>query len=79
MWDGRGATPRPWKAKWSSGVAGVFWVYYNNVFKDPLDIITITTFTTEEHCILRINYFFDVEPETRGYILGNIPAGRTEE
>ena len=26
VWGGRGATARPWEAKWSSGVAGVFWV-----------------------------------------------------
>ena len=47
--------------------------------KIRLDIITIITFTTEEHIIIRINYFFDVEPETRGYFFGNIPAGKTEE
>ena len=36
VWEGRGATARPREAKWSSGVAGVFWVYYNkNIFKDP--------------------------------------------
>ena len=35
-WEGRGATARRRDAKWSSGVAAVFWVYYNeNVFKDP--------------------------------------------
>ena len=26
VWEGRGATPRPREAKWSSGVAAVFWV-----------------------------------------------------
>ena len=36
VWEGRGATARPREAKWSSGVAGVVWVYYNkNVSKDP--------------------------------------------
>ena len=25
VWEGRGATARPWEAKWSSGVAAVFW------------------------------------------------------
>ena len=35
VWEGRGPTARPWKAKWSSGVAAVFGVYYNEtVFKD---------------------------------------------
>ena len=33
---GRGATASPREAKWSSGIAAVFWVYYNkNIFKDP--------------------------------------------
>ena len=36
VWEGRGATARPREAKWRSGVADVFGVYYNkNVFKDP--------------------------------------------
>ena len=36
VWDGHGADPRPGEAKWSSGVAAVFWACYNkNVFKDP--------------------------------------------
>ena len=36
VWKGRGATARAREAKWSSGVAAVFWVYYNkNVFEDP--------------------------------------------
>ena len=25
VWEGRGATARPWEAKWSSGVAAVCW------------------------------------------------------
>ena len=28
VWERRGATARPREAKWSSGVAAVFWVYY---------------------------------------------------
>ena len=35
VWEGRGATARPWEAMWSKGVASVFGVYCNkNVFKD---------------------------------------------
>ena len=29
VWGGRGATAGPREAKWSSGVAAVFWVCYN--------------------------------------------------
>ena len=43
LWEGRGATARPREAKWSSGVAGVLGY-----------IITIITFTTEEHYIMWI-------------------------
>ena len=52
----------------------VFFGYIRLMFsKIRLDIIiTIITFTTEEHFIIRINYFFDVEPETRGYFFGII-------
>ena len=43
---------RPREAKWSSGVATVFWVYFNNIFsRIHLHIIT---FTTEGHYIIRI-------------------------
>ena len=35
VWEGRGATARPWEAKWSSGVAPVLGRLYcsKNVFK----------------------------------------------
>ena len=47
---GRGATAISWEAEWRSGVAAVFWVYYNKIFsKIRLDITTTTTTTTEEH------------------------------
>ena len=36
VWEGRGATARPREAKWSSGVAVVCGVYFNqSCFKDP--------------------------------------------
>ena len=36
VWDGHGATARPWEAKWRSGVAAVFWVCYNkHIVEDP--------------------------------------------
>ena len=61
-WEGRGATVRPREAKWSSGVAAVFWVYYNeNVFKNPFGTTTTTattttttTTTSEQHYIIRM-------------------------
>ena len=35
VWGGRGPTARPREDEWSSGVAAVSWVYYNqNIFKD---------------------------------------------
>ena len=36
VWVGRGATPTPREAEWSSRVAPVFWGCYNqSIFKDP--------------------------------------------
>ena len=36
VWGGRRATVRPREAKWSSGVAAVFWVFITrSFFKDP--------------------------------------------
>ena len=44
MWDGRGATARPREAKWSSRLASVLWVCYNqNSFKDPNDYYDVTS------------------------------------
>ena len=55
---GRGATAISWEAEWRSGVAAVFWVYYNKIFsKIRLDITTTTTTTTEEHYIVRIRIY----------------------
>ena len=42
VWGGRGATARPRQPKWSSGVATVCWVYYN-------ERKTKITTTTEHH------------------------------
>ena len=52
VWQGRGATARPREAKWSSGVAGVDWVYCNKIFSKMHLDVTIITFTTEEHYII---------------------------
>ena len=43
VWEGRGATARPREAKWSSGVAGVFWVCQNKNKnkKDPYMYVTM--------------------------------------
>ena len=44
------------EAAWSSGVAGVFWVYCNKpIFKDPFG--HIMAFTTEEHYIIWIRSY----------------------
>ena len=44
VWVGRGATARPWEAKWSLRVAAVLWVCYNeDSFKDPNDYYDVTS------------------------------------
>ena len=50
---GRGATARPRGAKWSSGVAAVFWAYYNKIFS-KIQMTTVNT-TSQAYYILRIS------------------------
>ena len=40
VWEGRGATARPWEARWSSGVAAVFWgiLQQQKMFSKILDL-----------------------------------------
>ena len=48
VWEGRGATARPWEAKWSSRIAAVFWVYCN---KSVLKNIVFEYFVVYSSCI----------------------------
>ena len=42
VWVGRGATPTPREAEWSSRVAPVFWGCYNqNIFKDRTSLLVL--------------------------------------
>ena len=74
MWEGRGATARRREAKWSSGVAAVFWVYYNkHVFKDSLDITRHHYHYYYRGALYNTKYAFVLSPVPSPAISGIVP------
>ena len=80
MWEERGANARPMQAKWSSGVAGVFWVYYNKMFsKIHVDITTTTaTTTTTAEVAVKDGVYHTPRAVFQARLLGNQEGVNTE-